>query len=133
MSSLGGSPPGPTAQQQNLQTLQATTSANQNLEENEQRKVILNAMQGTRVFRGSALSRSAASDTAASGPQTSPTGGISQSQQNAPLALVSAGASLLDEQGMPGSATPGPATSGGSTGGISGGRGGGGSGRGPIP
>lgn len=40
-----------------METQQAVTTANQNLQENAQRKSILNAMLGTRVFRGSALSR----------------------------------------------------------------------------
>jgi hypothetical protein len=56
MGGAGGSS-GPTVQQQQLQTQQALTTANLNLEENAQRKTILNSMQGTRVFRGSALSR----------------------------------------------------------------------------
>lgn len=64
MSSLGGGgSSGPTPQQQQLETMQAVTNANLNIEENEQRKAILNAMQGTRVFRGSALSRSLAGNT----------------------------------------------------------------------
>lgn len=53
----GHSNSGPTLQQQQLETQQAITNANLNIEENSQRKSILNAMQGTRVFRGSALSR----------------------------------------------------------------------------
>jgi hypothetical protein len=56
----GGGSSGPTVQQEQLQTQQALTTANLNLEENSQRKVILNAMQGTRAFRGSALSRNIA-------------------------------------------------------------------------
>lgn len=54
----GGGSSGPTLQQQQLQTQQALTNAQLNTQENDQRKVILNAMQGSRVFRGSALSRS---------------------------------------------------------------------------
>lgn len=57
MAGGGGGSSGPTVQQQQLQTEQALTTANLNLEENAQRKTILNSMQGTRVFRGSALSR----------------------------------------------------------------------------
>lgn len=53
----GGGGSGPTAQQQQLETFQATQNANLNLEENDQRKALLNSMMGTRVFRGSALSR----------------------------------------------------------------------------
>jgi hypothetical protein len=104
LSSLSPSTPGPTAQQQALQTEQATTNANLNLEENEQRKVILNAMQGTRVFRGSALSRQIASNTAGTGTPSAPPG-VSGQQQNAPL-RVGAGGSLLDVLGTPGGATP---------------------------
>jgi len=100
----GGSAPGPTAQQQALQTEQALTNANLNLEENEQRKVILNAMQGTRVFRGSALSRAVAGNSAGTGTPSAPPG-VSGQQQNAPL-RVGAGGSLLDVLGTPGGATP---------------------------
>jgi hypothetical protein len=55
--------PGPTPQQQALLTQQAMVNANLNLEENAQRKTILNAMNGMRVFRGSALSRAVAGNT----------------------------------------------------------------------
>ena len=51
----GGGSSGPTEQQLELQTQQATQTANLNLQENEQRKTILNAMQGMRVFRESAF------------------------------------------------------------------------------
>lgn len=129
MSSLSPSIPGPTAQQQALQTEQATTNANLNLEENEQRKVILNAMQGTRVFRGSALSRQIASNSTGAGtPQAPP--GVSGQQQNAPI-RAGAGGSLLDVAGTPGGAAPtAPSGPGGvGAGGAPGGRGGIGSGR----
>jgi hypothetical protein len=98
----GGSKSGPTAQQQALQTEQATTNANLNLEENEQRKVILNAMQGTRVFRGSALSRAIASNSAGIGSPTAPPG-VSALQQNAPIRVAgrSGATSLLDVPGTP--------------------------------
>lgn len=66
----GGGNNGPTLQQKQLQTQQAITTANLNLEENEQRKAILNAMQGTRVFRGSALSRAVAGNTPGSAAAT---------------------------------------------------------------
>src|SRR5271170_4801813 len=100
----GGGSSGPTKQQQDLQTEQALTTAQQNLEENEQRKVILNAMQGTRVFRGSALSRAIAGNSAGLGtPQAPP--GVSGQQQNAPLRTGSGG-SLLDVAGTPGGASP---------------------------
>jgi hypothetical protein len=108
-----------------LQTEQATTNANLNLEENEQRKTILNAMQGTRVFRGSALSRTTASNTAADTPALAP--GPSGQQYNAPLGAAAAGTSLLDEQ------TGTPTGNGGTTGGGRGPSGGGGGGRGPKP
>jgi hypothetical protein len=131
MSSLGGGSPGPTAQQQALSTEQATTNANLNLEENEQRKVILNAMQGTRVFRGSALSRQIAGNTAGAGtPQAPP--GPSPSQQNAPLRAGVAGASLLDIPGS-GAATPAGPSAAAGQGATPGGRPGGSGGRGPIP
>ena len=131
MSSLSPSTPGPTAQQQALSTEQATTNANLNLEENEQRKVILNAMQGTRVFRGSALSRQIAGNSAGTAtPQAPP--GPSPSQQNAPLRAGVAGASLLDIPGSGAATAPGPSAATGQ-GTTPGGRPGGGSGRGPIP
>jgi hypothetical protein len=91
---------GPTQQQQALSTEQATTTANQNLEENEQRKIILNAMQGTRVFRGSALSRSIAANRAGTEAPSAPPG-PSSSQQNSPLRTPGAGTSLLDVTGSP--------------------------------
>ena len=105
MSSFGGGSSGPTAQQQALQTEQATTNANLNLQENEQRKVILNAMQGTRVFRGSALSRAVAGNEPGTGAPQAPSG-ISGATQNAPLTTAAAGNSLLDQFGaaVPGSA-----------------------------
>ncbi len=104
----GGSPPGPTAQQQALQTSQALQTANLNLEENEQRKVILNAMQGTRVFRGSALSRAVAKNTPGEGTPLAPPG-PSAAQQAAPIRAGAAGSSLLDLAGTPGG-TPGGAS-----------------------
>ncbi len=91
----GGGGSGPTAQQQALQTEQALTNANLNLEENEQRKVILNAMQGTRVFRGSALSRSIAANREGTDTPVAPPG-PSPEQQNAPLRTPGAGTSTLD-------------------------------------
>ena len=91
----GGGGSGPTAQQQALQTEQALTNANLNLQENEQRKVILNAMQGTRVFRGSALSRAIAANRDETGKITAPPG-PSPEQQSAPLRTPGAGTSVLD-------------------------------------
>jgi len=96
---------GPTAQQQALATSQAITTANQNLEENEQRKIILNAMQGTRVFRGSALSRSIASNRADTVASTAPTAAPSSTQQNGLPVTAGAGTSLLDLAG--GTGVPG--------------------------
>jgi hypothetical protein len=126
--SMGGGGGGPTAQQQALQTEQATTNANLNLQENEQRKVILNAMQGTRVFRGSALSRQIAGNREGTGtPQAA--SAPSDSQQNAPLGTARAGTSLLDEQtgavatGAAGVGGAGPrGGGGGGGGGVHGGR-----------
>jgi len=126
----GGGGGGPTAQQQALQTEQATANANLNLQENEQRKVVLNAMQGTRVFRGSALSRAIAGNEPGTGAPTPPQGAPSAAQ-TAPLHTAAAGSSLLDQlSGSPGlagqaaaaGALP-PGRSGGITGGMAGGRG----------
>ena len=75
----GGGGSGPTLQQQQLETQQALTTANLNLQENAQRKSILNAMSGTRVFRGSALSRAVAGNNDV-GP---PTGAPSKAQTSA--------------------------------------------------
>jgi hypothetical protein len=133
VSSFGGSSPGPTAQQQALQTEQATTNANLNLQENEQRKVILNAMQGTRVFRGSALSRAIAGNTPGTGVPQAP-GGPS-GLQNAPLGTAAAGNSLLDQFGAAVPGSTGASRGGGvGAGGTAATRGGGvgGSGRGGI-
>ena len=97
----GGTPSGPTPQQVALQTEQAVTNAQLNLEENEQRKTILNALQGTRVFRGSALSRSAASTTAGTQQPFAPPAAPSSSQQSPVLAPV-VSRSLLDQSVSPG-------------------------------
>jgi hypothetical protein len=89
----GGGGSGPTLQQQQLETQQALTNANLNLEENSQRKTILNAMQGTRVFRGSALSRALAGNNNAPGVAPGP----STAQVNSYGQLVTAPqTSLLD-------------------------------------
>lgn len=95
----GGGSSGPTQQQTDLQTEQALTNANLNLEENDQRKTILNAMQGTRVFRGSALSRAVAGNTAGG---EAPAGSSSQPVNQL---LVPAPGSLFDN--VPGTASPG--------------------------
>jgi hypothetical protein len=130
MSSMGGGSSGPTAQQQQLQTEQATTNANLNLEENEQRKVILNAMQGTRVFRGSALSRQIASNQAGTGTPQAPAA-PSGEQQNAPIRAGVSGASLLDLAGN-GAAAAGASAAEAGQGATPGGRGGVPGGRGPL-
>lgn len=54
----GGGGGNPTLQQRQLQAQQAQATAQLNVQENDQRKIILNAMAGTRNFRESALSRS---------------------------------------------------------------------------
>src|ERR1700722_6639850 len=98
MSSFGGGDSAaPTAQQVALQTEQALTNANLNLEDNEQRKTILNALQGTRVFRGSALSRQMAADQAP--VSATPAGAPASAAQTAALKDAAAGNSLLDENG----------------------------------
>lgn len=93
MSFGGGGSPSQTAQQIALQTEQGITNANLNLEENDQRKTILNALQGTRVFRGSALSRNIAGNEPLTGG--TPAAGAPSASQQSP-SRVSTGASLLD-------------------------------------
>lgn len=114
--SSGGS--GPTLQQQQLQTQQALTTANLNLEENSQRKTILNAMQGTRVFRGSALSRAVAGNNDAPGEaQPAP----STAQTNSYGQLISAPeTSLLDTRSGTGATPSGGAGASGAAGGAGG-------------
>ena len=103
----GGGGSGPTLQQQQLETAQALTTANLNLEENAQRKSILNAMSGTRVFRGSALSRAVAGNNDV-GP---PAGAPSKAQQNAQVASPTVSTSLLDTRTTKGNTgTTGPQT-----------------------
>jgi hypothetical protein len=117
----GGGSSGPTAQQQQLETNQAITNANLNIEENSQRKAILNAMQGTRVFRGSALSRSLAGNT----PGNNPAPGPSNAQMNAPF-IGSRKGSLLDMlpgSGAGGAGGAGPSNAGAGAIGTYGGRG----------
>lgn len=92
----GGGGSGPTKQQQQLETFQAQQNANLNLEENDQRKAILNAMQGTRVFRGSALSRALRGNAPGTGGNTQQ-GAPSKAQISALTApIVPASSSLLD-------------------------------------
>lgn len=91
----GGGGSGPTVQQQQLETQQSLTNANLNLEENSQRKAILNSMMGTRVFRGSALSRAVRGNTPGTGgEQAAPAPSASQLSNEGPSAAVSQ--SLLD-------------------------------------
>jgi hypothetical protein len=126
----GGGGGGPTAQQQALSTEQATANAKLNLQENEQRKVILNAMQGTRVFRGSALSRAVAGNSAGTENATPP-GAPSAAQSGGALRTAAAGNSLLDQFGAPtGIAAQAAAAVPGSGGGAGGAAGGGGRGAG---
>jgi hypothetical protein len=95
----GGGSSGPTQQQKDLQTSQAMTTANLNLEENDQRKTILNAMQGTRVFRGSALSRAVAGNTpGGAAPAGGPAAPVNE-------LLTPSPGSLFDVPGGTGSAT----------------------------
>jgi hypothetical protein len=128
----------PTAQQQQLMTNQALTTANLNIEENAQRKTILNSMMGTRVFRGSALSRSVRGNAPGSASENAPP--ASQSQLNSYNQIIGpVSRSLLDEQARAGGSgsTPSGGTGGsggggraaGGYGGPAGGAGGGGRGR----
>lgn len=127
----GGGNSGPTVQQQQLEKQQAMTSAEQNLQENEQRKTILNSMFGTRVFRGSALSRAVRGNTPGTGGATA--GPASASQVNASV-VAPRSASLLDlvsgrSTGTGATPSGGAGASGGGIGGVRGP----GSGRGQIP
>lgn len=95
----GGGGSGPTVQQQQLETEQALTSANLNLEENSQRKSILNSMMGTRVFKGSALSRSLRGNTPGSGGvESSPAPSASQQEAGSETPIGATQASLLDQR-----------------------------------
>lgn len=130
----GGGGSGPTVQQQQMETQQALTTANLNLEENSQRKSILNSMMGTRVFRGSALSRAMRGNAPGEAGENA-TAPASASQINSYNQIITRPtASLLDEQNAGSGATPagGAGASGGAApaaGGArpGGGRGGGGS------
>lgn len=121
----GGGSSAPTAQQQQLMTQQALTTADLNLQENEQRKSILNAMMGTRVFRGSALSRALRGNAPGSPGENAPP--ASESQINSYGQIVApVTSSLLDEQARGSGATPaGGAGSSGGGGTAAGGRAGG--------
>lgn len=91
----GDSNSGPTLQEQQLQTEQALTNANLNLQENQQRKSILNAMMGTRVFRGSALSRALVGNTPGQGGDES--GPAPSRAQVSPMVAPAEQGSLLDQ------------------------------------
>lgn len=123
MSSLGGpsGSSGPTAQQQALMDQQALTTANLNLEENDQRKTML-SMMGTRTFRGSALSRALRGNAPGSGNDPAPP--ASRSQINTYGQIIGpVTPSLLDQQGS--GSTPAGGTGGSGGGGRAvGGRGG---------
>lgn len=93
MAGGGGGSSAPTVQQQQLQTQQALTTANLNLEENAQRKTILNSMQGTRVFRGSALSRALRGNT--NQPSAAGAPSVAQVRASAATPAVISPASLL--------------------------------------
>ncbi len=120
----GGSKSGPTLQQQQLQTQQAITNAQLNIQENDQRKVVLNSMQGSRTFRESALSRSVGGNN--DNPGVAQAGAPSASQINSYGQITTTPSkSLLDQvnAGPAGGVTPG-ATAGGPRGGGRGGFGG---------
>lgn len=92
----GSGSSGPTLQQQQEMTQQALTNANLNLEENSERKSVLNSLQGTRVFRGSALSRALRGNTPGGEEAT---GAPSRSQLNASdVPITPEQQSLLDQR-----------------------------------
>lgn len=125
----GGGGSGPTLQQQQLETEQALTTANLNVEENEQRKSILNSMMGTRVFRGSALSRAVRGNTPGNGGEEKAPAESKAQQATTIVPPVSVTqTSLLDQRGSGNTSAGGSGASGGATAGAGGGyRGGGGS------
>lgn len=135
MSSFGGGSSGPTLQQQQEMTQQGLTEANLNLEENSQRKSILNSMLGTRVFRGSALSRAMRGNTPGSGgEQAAPAPSASQLSAGSDSPITGATQSLLDQrQASASGATPAGGTGASGIAAAGGGVRGGGSGRGMIP
>lgn len=128
---------GPTVQQKQLQTQQALATANLNLEENSQRKSILNAMMGTRVFRGSALSRAVRGNTpGVGGEEQAPAPSRSQLDAGLVPPVVAGTKSLLDQRGSGNTSAGGTGASGGASAGAVGGYQGGGRGggnRGLIP
>lgn len=100
-------------QQQQLEARQAITSANLNLEENAQRKSILNAMLGTRVFRGSALSRALRGNTPGTGgEENAPAPSRAQVNNATPPVIFGQQLSLLDQR-QSGNTASGNTTAGG--------------------
>lgn len=130
----GGGGSGPTVQQQQLETQQALTNANLNLEENSQRKSILNAMMGTRVFSGSALSRSLRGNTpGVGGEDNTPAPSRAQVSSGDAIPITAQTASLLDQRASNATgATPAGGAGASATPGTGGGYRGGGSGRGGL-
>ena len=132
----GGGGSGPTVQQQQLEAMQAQTNARLNLEENAQRKSILNAMLGTRVFRGSALSRGVRGNTPGTGgEENAPAPSRAQVTNVSPV--IFGQQSLLDQRqsgntASGNTAAGGTGASGGATATASGGYGGGGGSRGSV-
>ncbi len=116
--------------------MQAQKNAQLNLEENAQRKAILNSMQGTRVFRGSALSRAVQGNTPGTGgEQAAPAPSRAQLNSSIPLAVLGT-TSLLDQRQSAASgntAAGGTGASGGATAAGTGGYRGGSSGARAIP
>lgn len=102
----GGGSSAPTAEQQQLMTQQALTTANLNLEENSQRKAILNAMQGTRLFRGSALSRAMIGNAPGAVDENAPPASQSQTTSSRAQLIAPIFSSLLDQQARGSGATP---------------------------
>lgn len=103
----GGGNSGPTLQEQQLQTQQALTTANLNLEENQQRKSILNSMYGTRVYRGSALSRALVGNTPGGGGEDAgPAPSRAQTGTASAPIINTSGESLFDQAMAASGATP---------------------------
>lgn len=119
----GGGGSGPTLQQQQLETEQALTNANLNLEENSQRKAILNSMMGTRVFAGSALSRALRGNTPGAGgvAGAGPASATQTSDEASPISGTQQ--SLLDQRESSASTGATPAGGAGASGGAIGGGG----------
>jgi len=136
--SLGGGGGGssePTLQQKQLETQQALETARLNIEENSQRKSILNGMNGMRVFRGSALSRAVAGNTAGQNtPGGAPSGAQRRASGGTPFGVFN---SLLDPAtaaatGGTGATSAGGAGASGASGGAGSYRGGGGQASGKV-